>query len=131
MPEFVKVARLGEIAPGQAKLIEAAGKEIALFNVAGAFHAIDNNCTHVGGPLCEGELDGIEVTCPWHGAAFDVTTGATLGPPAGAPVSRYNVRVEGSDIEVEISYYSSNTPHRLEAGYCPPFPINKIQTGGQ
>jgi nitrite reductase/ring-hydroxylating ferredoxin subunit len=102
MPEFVKVARLGEIAPGQAKLIEAAGKEIALFNVAGAFHAIDNNCTHVGGPLCEGELDGIEVTCPWHGAAFDVTTGATLGPPAGAPVNRYNVRVEGSDIEVEI-----------------------------
>ncbi len=101
MPEFVKVARLGEIAPGQAKLIEAGGKEIALFNVAGGFHAIDNNCTHVGGPLCEGEVEGIEVTCPWHGAVFDVTTGQVLGPPAGEGVSRYNVRVDGSDIEVE------------------------------
>ncbi len=102
MPEFIKVARLGEIAAGQGKLIEAGGKEIALFNVGGAIHAIDNNCTHVGGPLCEGELDGTEVTCPWHGAVFDVTTGAALGPPAATPVSRYNVRIEGSDIEVEI-----------------------------
>jgi nitrite reductase/ring-hydroxylating ferredoxin subunit len=102
MPEFVKVARTDEVSPGQARLVEAGGKEIALFNVAGTFHAIDNNCTHVGGPLCEGELSGTEVICPWHGAAFDVTTGQVLGPPAGAPVSRYNVRVEGSDIEVEV-----------------------------
>ena len=102
MPEFVKVATTDEIPPGQAKLVEAGGKEIALFNIAGAFHAIDNNCTHVGGPLCEGEIDGTEVTCPWHGATFDVTTGAVLGPPAGAPVSRYNIRIEGSDIAVEI-----------------------------
>jgi nitrite reductase/ring-hydroxylating ferredoxin subunit len=102
MPEFVKVARTDEVAPGRAKLVEAGGKEIALFNVAGSFHAIDNNCTHVGGPLCEGELDGTAVTCPWHGAAFDVTSGAVLGPPAGEPVSRYNVRIEGADIEVEI-----------------------------
>ncbi len=102
MPEFVKVARTDEISAGQARLVEAGGKEIALFNVAGSFHAIDNNCTHVGGPLCEGELNGTEVTCPWHGAAFDVTSGQVLGPPAGAPVSRYNVRVDGSDIEIEV-----------------------------
>jgi nitrite reductase/ring-hydroxylating ferredoxin subunit len=102
MPEFVKVARTDEVTPGQAKLVEVGGKEIALFNVAGSFHAIDNNCTHVGGPLCEGELDGNEVTCPWHGATFDVTSGAALGPPASAAVSRYNVRIEGSEIEVEI-----------------------------
>jgi nitrite reductase/ring-hydroxylating ferredoxin subunit len=102
MPEFVKVAKTDELSPGQATLVEAGGKEIALFNVAGTFHAIDNNCTHVGGPLCEGELSGTEVICPWHGAAFDVTTGQVLGPPAGAPVNRYNVRVEGSDIEVEV-----------------------------
>jgi nitrite reductase/ring-hydroxylating ferredoxin subunit len=102
MPEFVKVARTDEVSPGQAKLVEAGGKEIALFNVSGSFHAIDNNCTHVGGPLCEGELHGTEVTCPWHGAAFDVTSGQVLGPPAGAPVNRYNVRVDGSDIEIEV-----------------------------
>jgi nitrite reductase/ring-hydroxylating ferredoxin subunit len=102
MPEFVKVAKTDEVPPGQARLVEVGGKEIALFNVAGSFHAIDNNCTHVGGPLCEGELSGTEVICPWHGAAFDVTTGQVLGPPAGESVSRYNVRVEGSNIEVEV-----------------------------
>src|SRR5437870_7875325 len=102
MPEYVKIAKVGEVVPGQAKLIEVNGREIALFNIAGAFHALDNSCTHVGGPLCEGEIDGAEVTCPWHGAVFDVTTGAVLGPPAGAPVSRYNVRIEGPDIAVEI-----------------------------
>jgi nitrite reductase/ring-hydroxylating ferredoxin subunit len=102
MAEFVKVATTDEVSPGQARLVEAGGKEIALFNVACSFHAIDNNCTHVGGPLCEGELNGTEVTCPWHGATFDVTSGQVLGPPAGAPVSRYNVRVAGPDIEIEV-----------------------------
>jgi nitrite reductase/ring-hydroxylating ferredoxin subunit len=101
MPEFKKVARTEDIPTGQAKLVEVDGKEIALFNVGGAFHAIDNTCTHVGGPLCEGELEGNEVTCPWHGAMFDVTTGQVLGPPAASNVNRYNVRVDGSDIEVE------------------------------
>ena len=102
MPEFVKVATTDQVSPGQAKLVEANGTEIALFNIEGAFHAIDNNCTHVGGPLCEGELDGGEVTCPWHGAVFDVTTGKVLGPPAAEPVNYYNLRLVGSDIEIEV-----------------------------
>jgi nitrite reductase/ring-hydroxylating ferredoxin subunit len=102
MPEFVKVATTDQVSQGQGHLVEIGGQEIAIFNVGGAFHAIDNSCTHVGGPLCEGELNGTEVTCPWHGAAFDVTTGQVLGPPAGAPVNRYNVRVEGSDIQIEV-----------------------------
>ena len=102
MPEFVKVAQTENIPAGQARMVEVNGKEIALFNVAGSFHAIDNTCTHVGGPLCEGELEGIEVTCPWHGAVFDVTTGQMLGPPAPESVARYSVRVEDSDIEVEV-----------------------------
>jgi len=101
MSEFTKVATTAEVAPGQAKLVEVGGREIALFNVGGSFHAIDNTCTHVGGPLCEGEIDGAEVTCPWHGAVFDVTTGQVLGPPAAESVTRYNVRVNGSDLEVE------------------------------
>jgi nitrite reductase/ring-hydroxylating ferredoxin subunit len=102
MPEFVKVAKTDEIPSGQAKLVEVNGNEIAVFNVAGSFHAIDNTCTHVGGPLCEGEINGTEVTCPWHGAAFDVTSGQVLGPPAASSVNSYIVRVNGSDIEVEI-----------------------------
>ena len=102
MPEFVKVARTDDIPAGQARMVELNGAEIAVFNIAGSFHAIDNNCTHVGGPLCEGVIEGFEVTCPWHGAVFDVTTGCVLGPPAGQGVGRYNVRVVGPDIEVEV-----------------------------
>jgi nitrite reductase/ring-hydroxylating ferredoxin subunit len=102
MPEFKKVATADEIPAGRAKLVEVNGKEIAIFNVDGSYHAIDNTCTHLGGPLCEGEIDGDEVTCPWHGAVFDITSGHVLGPPAPESVARYNVRVEGADIEVEV-----------------------------
>ena len=102
MPEFVKVATVDEVPAGQAKLVEVNGQEIALFNLDGAFHALDNSCTHVGGPLCEGEITGTEVTCPWHGAVFDVTSGQVLGPPAASNVDRYNVVVEGADVKIEI-----------------------------
>jgi len=63
MAGFVKVAKTDEISPGHGKLVEAGGKKIALFNVEGAFYAIDDTCTHVGGPLSEGPLSGREVTC--------------------------------------------------------------------
>jgi 3-phenylpropionate/trans-cinnamate dioxygenase ferredoxin component len=102
MAGFVKVAKSDEIAPGQGKLIEVEGKRIALFNVDEHFYAIDDTCTHRGGPLSEGVLNGREVTCPWHGAVFDVTTAEVLRPPAPREVARYNVRVVGGDIEVEI-----------------------------
>ena len=102
MPEFLKIAKVDEVAPGQAKLIEVKGREIALFNIAGSFHAVDNSCTHVGGPLCEGEIDGAEVTCPWHGAVFDVTTGDVLGPPAPEAVTCYKIHVENDDVIVEL-----------------------------
>ena len=102
MPEYVKVAQASEIEPNQGKLVEVQGKKIVLFNVDGKFHAIDNTCTHRGGPLAEGELNGDEVTCPWHGAHFNVKTGAVLGPPAPEGVKSFLVRVTGSDVEVEI-----------------------------
>jgi nitrite reductase (NADH) small subunit len=102
MAGFVKVGTTGDIAPGQGKRVEVSGKKIALFNLDGTYHAIDDTCTHRGGPLSEGELSGNEVACPWHGAVFDVTTGNVLGPPAAKGVSRYNVRVSGESIEVEV-----------------------------
>lgn len=102
MADFVKAARTTEIEPGQAHLVEVKGKQIALFNVGGQFFALDNTCTHRGGPLAEGEVLGHEVTCPWHGATFDVRTGEVVGPPAQRAVGRYGVRVTGTDIEVEI-----------------------------
>lgn len=102
MAGFVKVAKGDEIAPGQGKMVEVGGKKVALFNVEGSFYAIDDTCTHRGGPLSEGSLDGKEVTCPWHGAKFDVTTGEVSGPPSPQGVARYTVRVDGNEIEVEI-----------------------------
>ena len=102
MPEFVTVATIDEVPPGRAKLVEVNGNEIALFNIADTFHAVDNSCTHVGGPLCEGEINGMEVTCPWHGAVFDLNTGRALGPPAFEAVSRYEVRVQGLEVQIEI-----------------------------
>lgn len=102
MAEFVKVAKTNEIETGQARLVEVKGKPIALFNVDGQFFAIDNTCTHQGGPLAEGEVSGHEVTCPYHGATFDIRTGEVLGPPAQRAVGCYGVRVTGADIEVEV-----------------------------
>jgi len=102
MAEFVKAASVSEIAPGTCRLVVLKGKEIALFNVDGEFFALDNACTHEEGPLAEGEVEGYEVTCPWHGAKFDIRTGEVLQDPAYEAVERHNVRVTGSDIEVEI-----------------------------
>jgi 3-phenylpropionate/trans-cinnamate dioxygenase ferredoxin subunit len=102
MAKFVKVAKTGDIAPGQAKMVEVDGKNMALFNLEGNFYAIDDTCTHVGGPLSEGEIEGEQVTCPWHGSIFNIKTGEVLSPPARTGVASYNVRVEGSDIEIEV-----------------------------
>jgi len=102
MAEFVKVAKTAEIALGQGKAVETGGKKIALFNINGTFYAIDDTCTHRGGSLSEGMVVGTEVTCPWHGAVFDVTTGSVLGTPARQDVAHYPVRVEGEDIEVQL-----------------------------
>src|SRR3970040_849289 len=100
MAGFVEGARADEIFSGQGKMVEVSGKKIALFNVEGSFHAIDNTCTHRGGPLSEGVLDGKQVTCPLHGAIYDVTSGEVLGPPAPKGVARYDVRAQDTDIEV-------------------------------
>jgi nitrite reductase/ring-hydroxylating ferredoxin subunit len=102
MAPFIKVASTADLAPGEAKCVEGAGKKIALFNLEGRFYAIDDTCTHRGGPLSEGEVSGEEVTCPWHGAIYSIKTGAVLGPPAPRGVASYAVRVQGSDVEVEV-----------------------------
>jgi 3-phenylpropionate/trans-cinnamate dioxygenase ferredoxin subunit len=102
MADFVKAATTTEIEPGQVCLVEVKGKQIALFNVGGEFFALDNACTHRSGFLAEGEVSGNEVTCPLHGAKFDVRTGEVMGPPAQRAVARYGVRVTATDIEVEV-----------------------------
>ncbi len=103
MPSFVKVATRGELPPGSKKLAEVDGRPIAVFNVDGAIYAIDDVCTHDGGPLAEGELKGSEIMCPRHGARFDVKTGRALCMPAVEPVTAHLTEVRGDDVYVALS----------------------------
>jgi len=73
-------------------------RPVALFKVGGHVYCLDNRCTHVGGPLCEGYLDDFVVQCPLHGSRFDVRTGQVVGPPARPPVRSYPVVVEGGKV---------------------------------
>jgi NAD(P)H-dependent nitrite reductase small subunit len=101
MANFVQIAAVGEIPPGGGRCVEVSGREIAVFNLGGSFHAIDNTCLHRGGPLAEGELDGPVVTCPWHGWQYDVTTGRCVTDDSQA-VGRYEVKVEGGGVLIAV-----------------------------
>ncbi|MBV8246802.1 MAG: non-heme iron oxygenase ferredoxin subunit [Candidatus Eremiobacteraeota bacterium] len=96
------VAKKSEIAPGTTKRVVVDGVEIMLCSCDGAIYAIEDVCTHDGGPLDQGELDECRITCPRHGATFDVRTGEALTLPAVLPVSTYTVRVDGDDVYVEL-----------------------------
>ena len=100
MPTFVPCCAVGEIAPGAGKTVTAGGKELAVFNVEGTFHVIDNECPHRGGPLGEGELEGCLLTCPWHAWQFDVRTGESVTDDSKVAV--YPCKVEGDQVLVEI-----------------------------
>ena len=102
MSKFVKVATISEIDDQSAKLLEIEGKRIALFNLEGQFYALDDTCPHASGPLSEGSIEDEDVECPWHGSRFNIKTGEVTAPPALEKVARYNVRVAGDDIEVEV-----------------------------
>ena len=101
MADYIKVASVDQLPPEQAILVEPNGKRIAVFQSGGEYFALDDACTHIGGPLHEGQLMGQCVVCPWHGAQFQLATGQGT-PPAHGPVKRYPVRVSGTDIEVAI-----------------------------
>lgn len=98
---WIKVAKASEIAPGQMRTGEAGGMPIVVCNVGGQYHAFLDICSHQDLPLSEGCLEGKVVTCPWHGAKFDVTNGAALQMPAVAPIETYPVKCEGDDLYIE------------------------------
>ena len=102
MGEMIKIANIEDVQEGSAIAVEVAGEKVALFNVEGTFYAIDDTCTHRGGPLCEGEVEGTEVTCPSHGAKFDLTSGSVSSLPAPDGVASYKVVVEENEIKIEI-----------------------------
>jgi nitrite reductase/ring-hydroxylating ferredoxin subunit len=99
---FTRVASIHELAAGQAKQAKVQGRTLAIINVGGTFYAIDDTCPHRGASLSEGDVLRSEVTCPWHGARFDVTSGAHLCPPAHTGVQSYRVQVVGEEVQVDI-----------------------------
>jgi 3-phenylpropionate/trans-cinnamate dioxygenase ferredoxin component len=90
-----------DLQPGQIKLLQLDGQGIALYNVGGTFFATSDECTHRGGPLSEGDLEGEVVTCPFHGSRFDVATGKVMRGPAEKPVQTYRVVRDGDVVRVE------------------------------
>lgn len=101
MANFVKVARVEDIQPGEKRIYEVDGILVVLVNLNGEFYAIEDTCTHDGGPLGEGEMQNGHLICPRHGARFDIRTGAALSLPAVDPTATYEVRIQDGDIYVE------------------------------
>jgi glycine betaine catabolism B len=97
MGDFVKVVETKDIQSSKMKAVEVDGKMVCVANVEGKYYAIGNVCTHMGGPLAEGKLEGYEVQCPWHGSRFDITSGKVLRPPAMREEPTYEVKVEGDN----------------------------------
>ena len=96
------VAKVSEIPDGTTRRVEVDGIGVLLCNCGGTIYAIEDVCTHDGGPLDQGDLQGCRIMCPRHGAIFDVTTGAALTLPAVIPVETFTVTVEGDDIFVTV-----------------------------
>lgn len=101
MAEFVKVCNVNDIAEGERLWFEFEEETLVIFKVGGKFYAIADVCTHDGGPLEDGELEGYEVECPRHGARFDIRSGDAVRFPAVTPVPCYRTRVEGDELYVE------------------------------
>lgn len=102
---FHKVARTSDIEPGKVIVVQIEGEEIAICNVADQFFAIANVCTHDGGSLDQGELEGDVIECPRHGARFNVRTGEVAQMPAVVPLDTYEVQVQREDILVAVESF--------------------------
>jgi 3-phenylpropionate/trans-cinnamate dioxygenase ferredoxin component len=100
---YVAVARVGDIADGGVKVVRIEDQAIAVFRLGADYYALDDVCTHDGGPLAEGIIEGDEIECPRHGARFSIRSGEALCLPATGTVTTYPVRIEGDEIQVRWS----------------------------
>ncbi len=94
MADWVRVCARSELLPGEYRNVFDGDTAIAVFNIDGALYAIEDVCTHDGGELTGGPIEGNEIECVRHGARFDITTGAVLCAPAYEPVAKFPVKVE-------------------------------------
>jgi 3-phenylpropionate/trans-cinnamate dioxygenase ferredoxin subunit len=100
MTEWVAIARADEIAPGQWRVADVDDTRIVVFNLDGEFHAIEDVCTHDGGQLTGGHVEGDEIVCPRHGARFCIRTGEALTAPAYEATAKFPVRVQDGVVQV-------------------------------
>ena len=100
MPNWISVAQISDFPPGTWKTVDVDDASVAVFNVEGHYYAIANICTHDGGSLSGGRLEGDNIICPRHGARFCVRTGEVKSPPAYEDVITYPVRVENGEVQV-------------------------------
>lgn len=100
MSDWVDVAPAADFPPGAWRLLDVDGTNVAVFNVDGEYHAIEDVCTHDGGILTGGLVQGEEIVCPRHGARFSLLTGDALSPPAYEPVAVFPVRIENGIVQV-------------------------------
>ncbi|MDQ3083967.1 MAG: non-heme iron oxygenase ferredoxin subunit [Thermoproteota archaeon] len=99
---FIRIADTKDIQPSQMKEVQVDGESICIVNVEGKYYAIDSICTHEGGPLADGVLEGHEIECPWHNSKVDVRTGEVIRPPANEPEPAYEVKIEGNNILIKL-----------------------------
>ena len=100
MSDWVAAAREGELAPGQWRVVDVDGTSVVLFNLNGEYYAIEDVCTHDGGRLTGGHVEGDQIVCPRHGARFCIRTGAALTAPAYEPTAKFLVRIENGEVQV-------------------------------
>jgi len=101
MSEWIDVAPAADIAPGTWRTVDVDEVAVAVINLNGKFYAIEDMCTHDGGELTGGHIEGCEIICPRHGARFDITTGDVMAPPAYEPVETFPVRIEDGMVQVK------------------------------
>lgn len=102
MANFLKAADLEDIKEGRMHAVEVDGELICLAKVEGTICAFTDNCTHISGPLSGGMLSGYVVTCPWHGAQFDIRTGKAVRGPARQDLVTYPVKIQDNDVLVDL-----------------------------
>jgi 3-phenylpropionate/trans-cinnamate dioxygenase ferredoxin component len=100
---FVRVCRVSDLSDPGKMVVKPGGRTVALFRVSGQWWATDDRCTHDGGQLAAGRLEGYTIICPRHGARFDIRTGEVLSLPASVDLAVHEVRVEGDDVLVRVS----------------------------
>ena len=102
MSEWFDVIPAAELPTNERKVVMIQGISILILNVDGKYYAIHNQCTHQNFPLDEGPLEGVTITCPFHGAKFCIKTGEVLSPPAFEDITTYPLRIVNDILQINM-----------------------------